>query len=215
MAEVPDSIPVKIIMVGSMNVGKTSLVTKFATGQTLSQPKTTKNASYVSKKRKINGMNFEIKLWDTAGQEKFKSLTKLFTKEAKIAILVYSIDSEESFNELDEWLKLVKTSNEDNLILGVAANKSDLASDKTINEERGREYAKKIGAEFKSTSAMLDNGGFDELIESLFTKYHSTNFNMDATASLSLTISMEEKKGGCCGGGKQKSSNKVKEPIKK
>ena len=214
--EAPDSIPVKIIMVGSMSVGKTSLVTKFATGKTATQTKTTKNASYVSKKKKINGMNFEIKLWDTAGQEKFKSLTKLFTKEAKIAILVYSIDSEESFNELDEWLNLVKGSNEDNLILGVAANKSDLASDKTISEDRGMEYAKKIGAEFRSTSAMLDNGGLDELIEALFTKYHSTNFNnMDATASLSLTISMEEKKGGCCGGGKQKGNIKPKEQAKK
>ena len=209
MTEAPDSIPVKIIMVGSMNVGKTSLVTKFATGKTGAQTKTTKNASYVSKKRKINGMNFEIKLWDTAGQEKFKSLTKLFTKEAKIAILVYSIDSEESFNELDEWLKLVKASNEDNLILGVAANKSDLASGKTISEERGKKYANNIGAEFKSTSAMVENGGIEELIDTLFSKYHSNNFNYnEATASLSFTISMEEKKGGCCGGGKQKKTDK-------
>ena len=203
MTDVPDSIPVKIIMVGSMNVGKTTLVTKFATGKVGTQTKTTKNASYVSKRRKINGQTFEIKLWDTAGQEKFKSLTKLFTKEAKIAILVYSIDSEESFKELDEWLKLVKQSNEDNLILGVAANKSDLSSDKTISEERGKEYAKRIGAEFKSTSAMIENWGFEELIDSLFTKYHSNNFNNnDATASLSFTISMEKKKGGCCLGGK-------------
>ena len=113
-------------------------------------------------------------------------------------------------------VKFSKRSNEENLILGVAANKSDLASDKTISEDRGREYAKTIGAEFKSTSALLDNGGFDELIEALFTKYHSSNFNnMDATASLSLTISMEEKKGGCCGGGKPKGNNKPKEQAKK
>ena len=213
MAEA-NSIPVKIIMVGSMNVGKTSLVTRFSTGKAATQTKTTKNASYVSKIKKINGQNFEIRLWDTAGQEKFKSLTKLFTKEAKVGILVYSIDSEDSFNDLDDWLKLIKQSNEDNLILGVAANKSDLASDKTISEERGREYAKKIGAEFRSTSAMLENGGIDELIEVLFSKYHSTNFNnMDATASFSLTISMEEKKGGCCGGGKQKNT-KVRDQLK-
>ena len=204
MAEQPQqAIPIKIIMVGAMNVGKTSLVTKFATGKTPGQTKTTKNASYVSKRKTINNLNFEIKLWDTAGQEKYKSLTKLFTKDAKIAILVYSVDSEESFNDLDDWLKLVKGSNEDNIILGVAGNKSDLASDTTISEERGKAYAKKIGAEFKSTSAMIDNGGIEEFIEALFKKYHSTNFNMDQTASLSLTISMEDsraQKGGCCGG---------------
>ena len=211
MAE-QQEIPIKIIMVGAMNVGKTSLVTKFATGKAPGETKTTKNASYVSKRKSINGINFEIKLWDTAGQEKYKSLTKLFIKDAKIAILVYSIDSEESFNELDNWLKLVKGANGDNIILGVVANKSDLASETTISKERGKEYAKKIGAEWKSTSAVLENSGIEELIEILFSKYHSTNFNMDATASLSLTISMEDsraQKGGCCGSGQQTSNKKA------
>ena len=206
MAEQNQTIPIKIIMVGSMNVGKTSLVTKYATGKIPGQTKSTKNASYVSKHKKVNNLNFEIKLWDTAGQEKYKSLTKLFTKDAKIAILVYSIDNEESFNSLDEWLKLVKNSNDDNLILGVAGNKSDLASDKTINNERGEEYAKKIGGIFKPTSAMVDNGGIEDFIDTLFQKYYSTNFNLNQTNSLSLTLSVENsraRKGGCCGGGEK------------
>ena len=139
------AIPIKIIMVGSLNVGKTSLMAKYATGKIPGREKFTKNASYVSKPRNIDGVKFEIKLWDTAGQEKYKSLTKLFTKDAKIAILVYSIDSEESFNALDDWLKLIKARNDDEIILGVAANKSDLKSDSTISESKGREYAKKIG----------------------------------------------------------------------
>ena len=191
-----------------MNVGKTSLVTKYATGKIPGQTKTTKNASYVIKRKNVNSLNFEIKLWDTAGQEKYKSLTKLFTKEAKIAILVYSIDSEESFNSLEDWLRLVKSTNDENLILGVAANKSDLASDNTINNDRGKEYAEKIGAIFKPTSALVENGGIDELIDILFEKYYATNFNMNQTNSLSLTLSMEDsraKKGGCCGGGKKSS----------
>ena len=207
------SIPIKIIMVGAMNVGKTSLVTKYATGKHPGLTKTTKNASYVTKHKNINGQNFEIRLWDTAGQEKYKSLTKIFTKEAKIAILVYSIDDEESFNSLDEWLNLVKSSNEDNIILAVAANKSDLASEKTISEERGKEYAKKIGAEWKSTSAVIENSGIEELINSLFAKYHSTNFGTDITNS-SLTISIEDsrmQKGGCCGG-KPKVNNNANRP---
>ena len=206
MVEQQQTIPIKIIMVGAMNVGKTSLVTKYITGKFPSQTKTTKNASYVSKHKKINNLNFEIRLWDTAGQEKYKSLTKLFTKDAKIAILVYSIDDEESFNSLNDWLKLVKSTNEDDLILGIAGNKSDLASDKTISNERGEEYANKIGAIFKPTSAMMENGGIEEFIDTLFQKYYSTYFSMAQTNSLSLTLSVENsrvKKGGCCGGGKK------------
>ena len=117
------AIPIKIIMVGSLNVGKTSLVTKYANGKIPGQSKSTRNYSYVSKLRNINGNKYEIKLWDTAGQEKYKSLTKLFMKDSKIAILVYSIDNEKSFNDLDDWLKLIKSCNDDELILGIAANK--------------------------------------------------------------------------------------------
>jgi len=210
------TIPIKIIMVGPMNVGKTSLVTRYVTGKIPGQTKTTKNASYVTKRKTVNGFNFEIRLWDTAGQEKYKSLTKLFTKDAKIAILVYSIDSEESFNELDKWLELVKSSNEDNLLLGIAANKSDLVSDKTISEERGREYAEKIGAEWKSTSALSENGGIEEFIDLLFKKYYDNFFTpgLEPTNSQSLTISMEDSKvkGGCCGG---EQSNDKKKTNKK
>ena len=205
MAEIQAPIPIKIIMVGAMDVGKTSLVTKYATGKHPGHTKTTKNASYVSKQKTVDGFNFDIRLWDTAGQEKYKSLTKLFTKEAKIAILVYSINNEDSFKSLDEWLQLVKTTNDDNLILGIAANKSDLASETTISEQRGREYAKKIGAEWKSTSAIIENGGIEEFIDLLFKKYYSTNFSKDSN-NLSMTISIEDsrvqKKGGCCRGKK-------------
>ena len=158
---------------------------------------------------------FEIKLWDTAGQEKYKSLTKLFTKDAKIAILVYAIDSEESFKELDDWLNLVKSINDENLIIGIAANKSDLANENTISEERGREYAKKIDAEWKSTSALIDNGGIEEFIDLLFKKYYEKNFNLNTTTSLSLTISMENsrvEKRLCCivGGNSHTLDNKKK-----
>ena len=212
MSETQNAITLKIIMVGAMNVGKTSLVTRYITGKCPSQPKTTKNASYVNKHIKKNGFNFEIKLWDTAGQEKYKSLTKIFTKDAKIAILVYSIDSEQSFNELDEWLKLVKESNPEDLILGVAANKSDLASESTISAEKGQEYARKIGAIWKSTSAITENGGIEEFIDILFNKYFESNFSMNPTASQSLTISMEDTKEGgpCCISGKKSIGNKRK-----
>jgi GTPase SAR1 family protein len=64
MTENVQTIPIKIIMVGAMNVGKTSLVTKYATGKSPDQTKTTKNASFVSKLKTINGFHFEIKLWE-------------------------------------------------------------------------------------------------------------------------------------------------------
>ena len=212
------AIPIKIITVGAINVGKTSLVAKYATGKTPGKTKTTKNASFVNKMKKVNGINFEIKLWDTAGQEKYKSLTKLFTKDAKIAILVYAIDNEESFNELDNWYNLVKSTNEDNVLYAVAANKSDLASENTIPDERGKEYAKKIKAEFKSTSAKDNSDGINSFIDELFLKYYNSNFNMNTSGSLSITLSTENnstvQQKGCCGGGKS-NKNSIKNKNRK
>ena len=199
-----ESVPVKIIMVGSINVGKTSLVAKYAIGKTPIKTESTKNASYVNKYKKVNGIKFEIKLWDTAGQEKYKSLTKLFIKDSKIAILVYSIDNEESFNDLNDWLNLIKSMNDETVLYGVCANKSDLASEKTIPDEKGKEYAKKIGAEWTSTSALINGKGIDKFVETLFIKYYNSNFNLNNTASLSISLSSEKtkiEKKGCCGGG--------------
>ena len=208
------AIPVKIIMIGSLNVGKTSLVTKYAIDKALTKTTSTKNASYVYKIKRVNGTKFEIKLWDTAGQEKYKSLTKLFIKDAKIALLVYSIDNEESFNNLDNWLELVKSMNDETILFGVVANKSDLASEKTIPDEKGKEYAKKIGAEWASTSAIIDGKGIDKFIDALFIKYYNTNFNLDIPLSLSLSFYSEkskfDKKGCCWGGGNNKGNNYLK-----
>ena len=200
--EIHQSIPIKIILLGSLNVGKTSLLTKYAAGQNL---KKTLNASFVNKNKIINGINFELRIWDTAGQEKYKSLTKLYVKDAKIAILVYSIDSIESFNDLDEWLNLVGSIN-DNIIYGVAANKSDLSSEQKVPDEKGKEYAKSIGAGWASTSAITEGNGIDNFINDLFLKYYNTYFNQGhGYSSFSLTSSYEpslpqSRNKSCCSG---------------
>ena len=84
--------------------------------------------------------------------------------------------------------------NDETVLYGVCANKSDLASEKTIPDEKGKEYAKKIGAEWTSTSAIINGKGIDKFVEKLFIKYYNTNFNMTNTPSLSITLSSEKTK---------------------
>ena len=178
------SIPIKIIILGALGVGKTSLIQRYSKGKFESSLKSTKNASYISIIKTIREIKFDLNLWDTAGQEKYKSLTKLFVKDTKIAILVYSIDDEKSFEELDDWLKLLFAANDNNNItLGVAANKSDLKSESTIPDEKGKEYAKKIGAIWKSTSAITEDGGFEDFIDELFNNYYLEKFDLDVASS--------------------------------
>jgi len=82
---------IKLIIIGSVSVGKTSLLTRYATGNFQSVIKSTSTASFISKIKEMNGKLYEIKLWDTAGQEKYRSLTKIFIKDVKMALLVYAM----------------------------------------------------------------------------------------------------------------------------
>jgi len=210
-------IPVKLIIIGSVNVGKTSLLTRYATGKFQQILKSTSNASFIVKNKIVNNQNYEIKLWDTAGQERYRSLTKIFIKEAKIALLVYSIDDLNSFKDLNMWLNIVREVNNNQIILGIAANKADLYKNATVTDEEGKKYAKEIGAEWRSTSSLMDDCGIDELVDVLFNKYiqakelkKTSSFSTQDTIVLNNKKNNDSDKSSCCIGKKDKKKLKSK-----
>ena len=96
----------KVVLLGESSVGKTCIITRFVDNEFDKEILSTTGASYANKTLKFKDYNnkeilFEI--WDTAGQEKYRSLTQLFYKDASIAILVYDITNEESYNELKNY----------------------------------------------------------------------------------------------------------------
>ena len=210
---------IKLIIIGSVSVGKTSLLIRYATGKFQNILKSTSTPSYIPKTMMVNNKLYEIRLWDTAGQEKYRSLTKIFIKDAKIALLVYAIDDENSFKDLDMWLNIVKEVNNEKIILGIAANKADLYDKAKVTDEQGKQYAKKIGASWSSTSSLQDDNGIDGLVDELLEKYlkiKGNNGNTNESKGITLNSkNMEEyeKGGGCCGSKKEKKKNKNK--IKK
>ena len=207
---------IKIIILGSVGVGKTCLITRYKTGKFLQHIPSTFGSNFVKIDKIINNKKYVLNIWDTAGQEKYNSLTQTFTKNAKIVILVYSIIDKKSFLDLDNWLKLVKEENGDKgYVLGIAANKWDLYLQSEVSDKKGKEYAKKINAIWKSTSAKEESKGIEELISELtmeYIKIEEIGGNI-RTESIRLDRNMlaknKNKKGGCCGGGKNKEKNKV------
>ena len=96
----------KVVLLGESSVGKTCIISRFVDNEFDKEILSTTGASYANKTLKFKDYNnkeilFEI--WDTAGQEKYRSLTQLFYKDASIAILVYDITNEESYNELKNY----------------------------------------------------------------------------------------------------------------
>ena len=204
---------IKVIVLGSVGVGKTSLITRYIKRKFVPNIPSTSGSNFVSIDKIINNKKYILNLWDTAGQEKYNSLTQTFTKNAKIIILIYSITDRKSFQDLDTWLNLVKERNgEEGYSLGIAANKSDLYEESEVDDKEGRKYAEKIKAALKFTSALKDNKEIDELIDELLNNYISnqeSNLN-DATIKLDNSAFSDKKKVGCCEGKGKKVSKKHK-----
>ena len=181
----------KVIFIGESGVGKTSLI-KVSIGQQFDPHHTlTLTASYVSKNFFYNDQKFNFHLWDTIGQEKYRSLTKMFFKDSNIVILVYDITKKNTFESLDFWLNQVKEEIGENFILAIVGNKSDLYLLEEITEQQGKEYADKSCSYFKLCSAKDNPDDFVRFLDELFEEYikKTKKFNKKETKGLSINKS--------------------------
>ncbi len=162
---------IKVILVGETGTGKTSLINitmdlKFNEGEEAS----TSAASFVTKKMKIGDKEYSINLWDTIGQERFRSLTKIFIKDSKIVIFVYDITRLDTFKELEFWFKTIHDVLGDEPVLGIVGNKKDLIMKEQVSEEKAEKYAEEKNVPFKLTTAK-NPFGFKSFLEDLLKKY--------------------------------------------
>ena len=179
-----DDEKIKIILIGESGVGKTNLINVSAGKGFNPNEQATLQSSYQLKKLEINGIIFNLSIWDTIGQERLRSLTKIFFKNSKIAILVYDITNRASFEELNYWEKTIKEMTDENIVLGVAGNKKDLYIKEIVSEEEGENYAKSINAKFKLTSAKSDIQGFEEFLKELLIDYTNKNEEIEKNIKL-------------------------------
>ena len=136
MAESP-KINIKIALVGDCGVGKSSIALRYTKNEFVNNYISTGGASYSNKIIEKNGEVLQLDIWDTAGQEKFRSLGKNFYKDAFIILLVYDITLKESFENLKKtWYVEVMQNGIEKPILAIIGNKSDrYEEENTVNEE--------------------------------------------------------------------------------
>ena len=179
-------IQVKVVLLGEMGVGKTSIISRFINNSFEEEVISTKGANFSSKTiifKECENKSVQFDLWDTAGQEQYRSLTMIFYKDAKIVLLVYDITRKETFEEIKKyWYKQIKENSTPDIIIAVVANKCDLLDNEEVSEEEGKEFANQIGAIFKSTSCS-ENIGIEELFKDIGTKFLNTNFSDDTSGT--------------------------------
>jgi len=143
----------KYIIVGDTAVGKSCLLLQFTDKKFVHQHDLTIGVEFGSRTINIHSNQVKLQIWDTAGQEKFRSITRSYYRGAAGALLVYDITRRETFEHLSSWLEdCLKYSNA-NIVITVIGNKSDLEANRQVTREEGEEFAKKHNLLFLETSA--------------------------------------------------------------
>ena len=191
---------IKVILLGETSVGKTSLIKVSIDKHFKSLEEVTLSFNYSVKKFNYNGKEYTFNLWDTIGQEKYRSLTKMFVNNSKIIILVYDITVQKSFQQLEFWYNQVTSLvNEEDYILAVVGNKKDLFKNEKVTEEEGKAFAKEKNAKFKLTSAKDDPLSFVSFLEELFKEYiDKDNEKSDKSKGKKLKKEKNKNKSKCC-----------------
>ena len=170
----------KVILLGESGVGKTNIISRYVKDLFQAKSLSTIGSTYIEKELKRNNITYKLHIWDTSGQERYHSITKLFLQNSDIVLLVYSIDNNQSFTNLDYWYKEVNNLCGNNFILGIAGNKYDLFDDdniKRVPDEEGEKYAEEKKAIFKLISAKQDKKGIDSLFDKLLDEYITKNYS--------------------------------------
>ena len=194
-----------MILLGEAGCGKTSIISRYTLDRFDSNYFTTYSSTFLSKLFEYKGKKYNINIWDTVGQEKFRSLTKIFIKGTKICLFVYDITNKQSFKELEFWLEQAKTIAEKDVVLGMAGNKSDLIVKQEVDDKEAMNFAKENNIIFGSTSAAKNKSSVDQLINKLIIKYiENKNPHSDSTENddenkikLNNNINNEQKKDSC------------------
>ncbi|XP_075090865.1 ras-related protein RHN1 isoform X2 [Nicotiana tabacum] len=143
----------KLVLLGDMGAGKSSLVIRFVKGQFLEFQESTIGAAFFSSTLAVNNATVKFEIWDTAGQERYHSLAPMYYRGAAAAIIVYDITSSDSFARAKKWVQELQKQGNPNMVMALAGNKADLEDRRKVTAEEARLYAEENGLFFMETSA--------------------------------------------------------------
>ncbi|XP_065013083.1 uncharacterized protein LOC103989683 isoform X1 [Musa acuminata AAA Group] len=162
----------KLVLLGDVRVGKTSLVLRYVNNVFSEKQETTVQASYLTKRLVIGGVPITLSIWDTAGQERFHALGPIYYCDADgmylintTVLLVYDITDTDTFLRVRKWVKELQQMASNDIVMVIAANKSDLIRSKKYDIQEAESYAMTIGAKLFLTSAKFGSGINDVFLD--------------------------------------------------
>lgn len=151
----------KVVILGETATGKSCMIARFVSDKFVENFVPTMGGCFSTKDVKIDELNKTIRfeIWDTAGQEKYRTINKIYYQDAAAAILVYDITRKDTFEEVKNyWFNEVKYNSNPKIVIALAGNKSDLYEYEDIKLKKAQKFADENDLIFKSTSSLNGNG---------------------------------------------------------
>lgn len=199
----------KIILLGDGGVGKSSMIQKYVYDTFTIHTTATIGVVNTTKVINVDNQKILLNIWDTAGQEKYRSMLSSFFRGCRAAILVYDITNEQTFKSLDYWIGQVREMGGDLVKFLLIGNKADLESNRRVTQKAGLDVARNNGMLFMETSCANSYNiqrAFHEIAECLYKSQggHVGQNNEDRTSGLngisilSHTSLLPQPKKKCC-----------------
>ncbi|KAJ5070294.1 ras and ef-hand domain-containing protein [Anaeramoeba ignava] len=194
----------KIVLIGDSVVGKTCILKQFCDNDFDPDVPNTIGVDFRFQTIKIKGKTTQLQIWDTAGQEVFRSITHNYYRNADGVIVVYDITNENSFKCVEEWFDNLAEKAPQKAKRMLMGNKKDLAFKRVVNEKSGRKLANQYGALFFEVSAKSGENIFDafQTLATEILKDHQVVEEKPQTVPVSTPKKKKTKKQnsqGCCG----------------
>ena len=195
----------KIIMLGSSEVGKTSILERYFKNEFRENQFSSIGIDFQTKFFKFDSNKIKVNYIDTAGQEKFRAISVNYLKSAHGVVLVFDITKEKTFSSLEEWIRNLKDNNQLNMEKVLIGNKSDLEEEREVKKEDAEDFAKSIGCNYYEGSAKSGiniNEPLDEIAKITYLS-RKDRIREESEASISMVLTKPkhkstEKKKKCC-----------------
>lgn len=154
----------KVIFIGNIAVGKTSIIKNLLGQKFDDEYEASVGVDFFSLSKKFKGKLIKIQMWDTAGQEKYRSLIPNYVRGAALIFLVYDISDQQSFEDLPNWISFINEYEHTNIAL--VGNKTDLEAKRKVKKEEGQKFAEENNLDFFEVSAKNDSTNLQNMLYS-------------------------------------------------
>jgi len=176
----------KFIIIGDTSVGKSCLLIRFTEDRFMVSHDMTIGVEFSARNVSIDNQIIKLQVWDTAGQDSFRSITRSYYRGAAGALLVYDISRRESFNHLAGWLEDARAHANPSIVITLVGNKSDMESERAVSHEEGKRFADEHGLLFIETSAKNAENVEEAFVSSsklIYTQLKSGKFDFTSETS--------------------------------